>query len=82
MRQNERFGNRADIRQPASLMVNGRVIDGTIENVGLGGAFFAAEDLPPAGAQATLRRVGGQDVVVQVMWQRGAARSGVGLRFV
>jgi PilZ domain-containing protein len=81
MRQNGRFGNRAAIRQPAILQLDGRVIDGTIENVGLGGAFFTASELPAAGTRATLRRLGGRAVPVRVMWQRRGGQSGVGLMF-
>ena len=79
--QSRRFGNRADIDQPATLTVDGTSIEGVISNVGLRGAFFAAEELPKVGATGMLQREGARGVEVWVVWHKEGAESGVGLSF-
>ncbi len=76
-----RFGNRAEIEQPGTLTINGQEVTGTIQNVGLRGAFFATVQLPAPGTRGVLARNGGRGIHVQVVWQQRGAQPGVGLRF-
>jgi len=77
----QRLGNRAEIAQPAELRIDEQVIRGSIENIGLSGAFFNTSELPPRGTNGVLVADGSQGVEVRVVWQREGNAPGVGLAF-
>ena len=76
-----RFGQRADINQPAQLAVGDRVVLGVIKNVGLRGVFFAAARPPKLGTTGTLWGPQGREIPVRVVWMSKGPISGVGLEF-
>jgi hypothetical protein len=74
-----RHGNRATIEQPGRLLIAGQVYPGTIENVGISGARFAAKGVPAGPVSGTLTGPDGRSIEVEVKWHRHDV--GVGLAF-
>lgn len=75
-----RLGSRIIVEQPAFLEVRGRIIRGTIHDVGLRGAYFSAAEQPPPGTAALLRGPSGW-LPVRVVWSQPTGNAGVGLAF-
>ena len=75
-----RVGDRIIVEQKGFLEVCGRIIRGTIHDVGLRGAYFSAPEQPEPGTQALLRGPGGW-VAVRVVWSQASGNAGVGLAF-
>lgn len=75
-----RFGGRIIVEQPGVLEVCGRLIRGTIHDVGLRGAYFSTSEQPPPGTAALLRGPSGW-LAVRVVWSQTTGNAGVGLAF-
>lgn len=73
--------NRVIVEQRGVLRVCDRNIHGVIHDVGLGGAFFSAAEVPLTGARGSLRRPGGRPIDVRVVWRQQGPSGGVGLAF-
>ena len=80
-RDNKRFGGRVSILQHGELEVGDRTVDGVIQDVGLGGAFFWAHWLPKVGERGTLRGPDKRPIPVRVVRRRRFGRAGVALAF-
>jgi hypothetical protein len=80
-RDEKRFGGRVSVLQHGELEVEGRAVDGVIQDVGLGGAFFWAKWLPKVGQTGTLRGPDKRPITVRVVRKSRFGRSGVALAF-
>ena len=76
-----RFGNRVDIAHNAELRIDRDIYRGSIQNIGLSGAFFNTSDLPARGRSGVLTCDGNPGVEVRVVWHRRGNAPGVGLAF-
>ena len=75
-----RVGDRIIVEQPGFLEVCGRLIRGTIHDVGIRGAYFSAPEQPEPGTCGLLRGPSGW-LPVRVVWRQAGGNAGVGLAF-